>query len=297
MAGLFSSHPTVEHAGIAERIEALLPELPKQEARVAQYMLLNLDDLAFQNGVSIARKAGTSEVTVSRLLSRLGFRGMAGLKRELQSMRSCMRTGVDVDANAEVSDDTLRQALDAEVRGLISVYSQTSDRRWSTAVRAVAEAPAVFVTGFQTVRGVAEDFSRRLALMRDDVRFISAHDGMLGEWVGEAPRRGRRDQTPRECLVIVDVVPYAREAPLLAEVARDAGREVIVLTDEFCHWAHSFTPLVFHAPSRNGLMLESIGALVTMANVLTHGVATHDRARTTRRLRRWQNLTRRLSVF
>ena len=47
-------------------------------------MLLNVDDLAFQTGVSIAKKTGTSQVTVSRLLSRLGYRGMAGLKRELR---------------------------------------------------------------------------------------------------------------------------------------------------------------------------------------------------------------------
>ena len=72
MKSVFSSHPKVEH-GVAERIQALLAGLPRQEARVAQYMLLNLDDLVFQTGVSIAGKAGTSQVTVSRVLRRLGF--------------------------------------------------------------------------------------------------------------------------------------------------------------------------------------------------------------------------------
>lgn len=307
MNSLFSSHPKLEHAGVAGRIQALLSELPRQEARVAQYMLLNLDDLVFQNGVSIARKAATSEVTVSRLLSRLGYRGMAGLKRELRSRRSGAALGVDVEHSAEVEDGSLKQVLDAEVRALISVFSQTSDPRWAEAVRVVAEAGQVYVTGFQTVRGAAEDFARRLALMRDDVRFFAAHDGMLGEWIGEGsprpvkPRAGRRRGTrkapPAECLVLIDVVPYAQEARVLVQMSRDAGREVVVFTDEFCHWAQPLTDLVFHAPSRNGLLLESTGALVSLANVLVHGVAEHDRARTERRLRGWQAMTRKLNVF
>jgi DNA-binding MurR/RpiR family transcriptional regulator len=306
MRSLFSSHPTVELAGIVERIEALLPDLPKQEARVAQYMLLNIDDLVFQNGVSIARKASTSEVTVSRLLSRLGYRGMAGLKRELQSRRSSAVLGLGDDLNKEVEDGPLKQALDGEVRALISVYAQTADPRWSNAVRAAAEADTVFVTGFQTVRGIAEDFTRRLALMRENVRFISAHDGMLGEWIGDGPGRyepacadTRRKllAAANDCVIIIDVVPYAREAPLLAEMSRDAGRHVIVLTDEFCHWAQPFTEWVFHAPSRNGLMLESTGALVSLANVLVHGIAEYAPKKTEHRLRSWQAMTRKLNVF
>lgn len=294
MKSAFSSHPKVEHARAAERIQALLPQLPRQEARVAQYMLLNLDDLVFQNGVSIAKKAGASEVTVSRLLSRLGYRGMAGLKRELRSRRSSAHLGLDVEDNAAIDDDVLRHALDAEVRALISVFSHTTETRWAEAVRAVAEARSVFVTGFQTVRGAAEDFSRRLALVRDEVRFFSAHDGMLGEWIdnGAAPRDG-----PRDCLIIIDVVPYAQEAPTLAEMSRSAGRDVVVLTDEFCHWAKPRSDFVFHAPSKNGLLLESTGALVSLANVLVHGVAERDVAKTERRLRSWQATTRKLNVF
>lgn len=293
MESAFSSHPKVGHAGVAQRIQGLLPSLPRQEGRVAQYMLLNLDDLAFQTGVSIARHTGTSQVTVSRLLSRLGYRGMAGLKRELQSQRAS--TGLAGDNGLEAVDDlALKPVLDAEVRALVSVFSQCAGERWARAVRVVAEAEGVFVTGFQTVRGAAEDFARRLALVRDDVRSLSAHDGMLAEWIGEQHKTGRAG---RDCLIIIDVVPYAQEAPRLAEMSHAASRDVVVLTDEFCKWARPYTELVFHAPSRSGLFMESTGALVSLANILVHGVAEHDQARSEKRLRRWHAMTRKLNVF
>ena len=67
------------------KIEELLPDLPKQEARVAQYLLLNRSDgSASRPGPPSPRSTGTSEVTVSRLLHRLGYRGMRGLKREIE---------------------------------------------------------------------------------------------------------------------------------------------------------------------------------------------------------------------
>ena len=179
------------------------------------------------------------------------------------------------------------------MRALVSVFSQCTGERWAQALRVVGEADAVFVTGFQTVRGAAEDFARRLALVRDDVRALSAHDGMLAEWIGSREARG----AGRECLIIVDVVPYAQEAPLLAEMSRAAGRDVVVLTDEFCQWARPHTDLAFHAPSRSGLFLESTGALVSLANLLVHGVAERDPARTEKRLRRWHGITRKLNVF
>lgn len=292
MKSVFSSHPQVEDLGVPERIQALLGELPKQEARVAQYMLLNLDDLVFQNGASIARKAGASEVTVSRLLRRLGYRGMAGLKRELRAQRT--QASLDVDNGIEGLDATLKQALDGELRALVSVFSQTADPRWARAIRTITDANRVYVTGFQSVRGVAEDLSRRLALVRDDVRFFAAHDGMLGEWVGDGDaRRVKR----KDCVIIVDVVPYASEAPLLAKMSREAGRQLVVLTDELCHWAQASTDLVFHGPSRNGLAIESTVALTSLANLLVDAVARRNPAIAERRMRRWHTITRKLNVF
>lgn len=292
MSGLFSSHPGVGHAAVAERIEAVLNRLPKQEAQVAQYLLLNLNDLPFQTGASIARAAGTSEVTVSRLLNRLGYRGMAGLKRELRGNRDENRLRAQLDDSTAVVEPTLRNALETEVRGLANVYAQAGTERWQEAVSAVSSAGRVLVTGFQTVRGLAEDFSRRLALVRGNVQFFSAHDGMLCEWLTEAEPR-----TARDCLILIDVVPYAREAPVIAQQIHATQQHLVILSDEHCHWARALTRLVFHAPSGNGLLFESMGALLTMTNVLAHGVATREPERTASRRQHWQTLTRRLQLF
>ena len=293
MRGAFSSYPQVETASFISKIEAVISDLPKQEARAAKYMLLNSRDLGFQTGASIAKRAGVSAVTVSRLLHRLGYRGMRDLKREMQEEQQAGQMGLYPHKSAIEDHGPLKSVLDAEIKAVITVFEQFHTPVWQRLVAEVSGADCVFVTGFQTVRGIAEDFSRRLSLVRNDVRFLAAHDGMLMEWIGPNGKRPKR----RECLIIIDVVPYAREASLLAEVSRAVDRQVVVLTDELCHWAQDYTDLIVHAPSRNGLFVESMSALAAVLNVLVHSLAENDPANTRDRLAQWQSMSRRLKIF
>ncbi len=290
----FSSHPQVTHPRFVTKVEAILPELPTQEARIAQYMLLNTDRLSFETGASLAKKVGASEVTVSRFLRRLGYKGMAGLKQEIQIDHATQHLQDDTRPAPVRIDAPLKDILDSEMQALVMVFEQVMDPRWQDLVAAVGAADTVYVTGFQSVRGAAEDFARRLALARDDIRYLSAHDSMLGEWIGHVG-----DVTPdrRECLIIIDVVPYAREAEALSALCRDHGRDLVVVTDEFCHWAKDYTDLVIHAPSKSGLFLESTVALVAILNLLVHSVAQRDQEATQLRLEHWQPMTRHIKVF
>ncbi len=292
MKEIFSSHPLASQPRFVTQIEEVMPQLPRQEAKVAQFILLNAGELGFETGASIAMKAGTSEVTVSRLLSRLGYRGMPGLKREIQAEHSAGQLGIA--RSTAMDDEPLKDVLDAEVRALITVFEQFSGERAERIVDTVVAARSVYVTGFQSVRGAAEDFSKRLALARDDVRFLAAHDSMLTEWAGPPPtdKAGHGD-----CLIIVDVVPYAREAPILCQMCRDAGRDLVVVSDESCHWAQDYTDLIVHAPSRSGLLLESTGALVSALNVLVHAVAERDPKAMRDRFQRWQSMSRKVNIF
>ena len=81
MRDIFSLSTPYIFPKFEEKLRVALPDLPRLEAQVVQYMVLNIGELSFETGVSIAEKVGVSEVTVSRLLRRLGFQGMRGLKK------------------------------------------------------------------------------------------------------------------------------------------------------------------------------------------------------------------------
>lgn len=290
----FSSFLQTEFPTLEEQLDAVLPELSNLEAQVAQYMRLNIGDLSFETGASLAGKVGVSEITVSRLLRRLGYEGMRGLKRELRSQL------VNRELLSEVATGNLEvpkpfsEVLDMELEAIRDVYRQCASPTWSRLVRAVADADRVYVTGFQTVRGVAEDCARRLALARNDVRFLAAHDGMLTEWL-EAPHG--KDRRTDECLILIDVVAYAREAQVLAKLCNETDRSLVIVTDEMCHWAKNHTDLVIHASTRSGLFLESTVAITAALNLIVDAVAKESSSEMADRLQRWKAVARDLNLF
>ena len=186
----------------------------------------------------------------------------------------------------------LGSLLKRDADAVLGLGVQIARPEWETAIIAIDRADEVFVTGFQTVRGLAEDFARRLGIVRGSVRYVSALDGGLVEWL---PSRRRAGET--RALVLVDMVPDAREAEIVVQTARSLGVEVVVITDELNSWAQAHTALVFHASTKVGAFLESTGPLATLLNLVTHAVAGRDPEKARQRIASWPAPLRDLGLY
>lgn len=286
-----TASPGFSEPPLVARLRAILPELTRSEARIAQWLILNLSSLGMETGASVAAKTGVSEITVSRFLRRIGFRGMAALRAHLQE------TGVNLHLDGaerylRLLEGELGALIRRDAEAVLGLGAQIARPEWQDAIATVAGADEIFVTGFQTVRGLAEDFSRRLGIVRPGVRFVAAHDSGLAEWI---PREAPEDRS--RCLILVDMVPYAREAPVVLRTARRLGFGAVVVTDELNTWARDHTPFVFHAATKVGAFLESTGPLATILNLVTHAVAAQDPERARGRLARWPSVLRDLELY
>lgn len=280
-----------EESTLAARLRRIQAELTKSEAKIAQWLLLNEATLAVETGASIAAKTGVSEITVSRFLRRLGFRGMAELKAEIGSPAVNLH-GTAADRYMMLLEGELGTLLKRDADAILTLGAQIKRPEWDAAIEVLDRADEIFVTGFQTIRGLAEDFARRLGIVRGSVRYISAHDGGLVEWI---PSRRRGEEA--RALVLVDMVPYAREAETVVRTARGLGVEVVVITDELNSWAQLHTPYVFHASTKVGAFLESTGPLATLLNLVTHAVAARDPDKARQRISSWPSVLRDLGIY
>lgn len=283
----FASYPDATFEELVHKMSSELANLPKQEAHVAQYILLNLDALSVETGKSLAGKAGVSEVTVGRLLRRLGCDGMKELKALLRRRYSVV--GGAVAQRGSIAQ-RWHSSLEAELAAVQSAFAQMDGENFDRACRILISSKEVYVSGFQSVRGLAEDFSRRLSIARSRVRYISSHDGMLAEWI-------ELNDADQSCILLVDVVPYATESQILARLARDQGRSVIVVSDEYCHWSREIADAVFYAPSSTGLFLESTLGLNAILSLLVDAVSSEAQNHPKERLSRWKQLSKATHIF
>lgn len=283
--------PEPEQTALGARLRAMDGDLTKSEAMIARWLALNEATLALETGASIAAKTGVSEITVSRFLRRVGFKGLAGLKEELKLTR-IHHLAPAPDYYLRLIDGGISAFLRRDAEAILALAEEVEKPVWQEAVRTVAAADEVHVTGFQTVRGLAEDFARRLGIIRGSVRFLSPHDDGLVEWIPSDRRKGER-----RCLVLIDMVPYAREAQPIVRAAREAGFAVVIVTDILNTWAAAETPFVFHVATRMNTFLESTGPMTTMLNVFIHAVASEDPEKAHRRIRDWPSLIAALGLY
>lgn len=267
------------------RLQAIAGEMTRSEAMLAQWLTLNEGTLGLETGASIAAKTRVSEITVSRFLRRLGYKGLPALKADLQSRGMA---ALPAAASIRLLDGETGDLIRRDAEAMLALSEQVARPEWAQAMAAIHSAAFVFVTGFQTVRGAAEDFARRLAIVRPGVQFVSPHDGGLAEWIA---------LPPGALLFLVDTVPYAREAEPIVARAIASGMVVVVATDELNTWAAGHTPFVFHVSAKSGAFVESTGPLASMLNLVTHAVAAQDPASSRERLSRWPGLIRELGLF
>jgi DNA-binding MurR/RpiR family transcriptional regulator len=292
MDSMFSRHSSVPLSVVGRKLRALTPKLSRSEARVANYVLTNLGDIAFETGASLAGKVRVSEITVSRFLRKAGYKGIVGLKRELRTDGAATAAAIGRRKHP-IGRSPYTSVRELELQAVAKAFDLFHTDEWRKLVRTVVQARDIYVTGFQSVRGTAEDFCRRLLLARSNVRYLSAHDGMLGEWL-----EFHGDVRPKaQTLILIDVVPYAREGRTVAQIAKEMGFRVIVVSDEYCDWAHGIADHAVNARSRSGLFLESTVALVLILNVLVDAVARAGATGGRRRFESWQLMTRRLEIF
>ena len=288
---MIDADPPAELSPLGARIRAVQGDLTRSDERIATWLSLNESSLPLETGASIAAKTGVSEITVSRFLRRIGYRGMAELKADLGSTAAKLQVNA-ADRYMRLLEGEMGALLKRDADAILGLGAQTSKSEWEAAITAIDQADEVFVTGFQTVRGLAEDFARRLGIVRGSVRFIAAHDAGLVEWV---PSRRRAEKA--RTLVLVDMVPYAREAEVVVRTARKLGIDVVVVTDELNGWAQSHTPYVFHASTKAGAFLESTGPMATLLNLVTHAVAGRDPEKARQRISCWPEVLRDLGLY
>ena len=254
---------------VRERLTDVVATASKADKAIANYMLAELGTLPFETAASIAAKVAVSEPTVGRFCRAIGYRSFKDLKDHLKQdigdrpwlISDRLR---DLRSRARAGEDQLTRGLELEMAALVAVYELAHTPEWTRVVERLARSKAVFATGFQTERGMAQIFVNQLQYLRDRVHLLDLAGGNFAELLAAGPDEA--------CLVIFEARRYSRLARLLAEEARAADIPVTLVTDAFCDWGRGLVDEMFVVPTEFNLFWESTAQMASLANLLVNGV-------------------------
>lgn len=257
---------------VRQRLSDCLASASKADKAVASYMLSKLSSIPFETAASLAAKVEVSEPTVGRFCRNLGYASFKDLKDHLKQdvgdrpwlISDRLR---DFQRRAQAGEDQLGQGLQLEIAALVAVYEIAQTSEWKRVVTRLAHAPAVFATGFQTERGMAQIFVNQLQYLRDRVHLLDLAGGNFAELL-------LLDSTDaaRPALIIFEARRYSRMARLLAVEAKAAGIPTTLITDAFCDWGRDLVDEVFVVPTEFNLFWDSTAQMASLANLLVNSV-------------------------
>ncbi len=278
---------------LSNRLRERFSDFTNAEKAIASFMLTHLADLPFETAASIAGRVGVSQMTVGRFLRTLGYGKLSELKEELRNDPGPQRYLVSDRAAAldrvRLGDSGLKESLDAEIASLVSVYEQVGGPAWNRAVAHLASADGVYVTGFQTLAGIAADFAARMEYLRPGVRMLDGRDGTFSALFAGA------DKTP--CLVLLEMRRYTRLSHLLAHKAVERGVALIIICDSFCYWARDYTDLVLSIRTETRMFWDSQAPFASLTNLLMQDVIVRLGDAVAERTRRMSALQESFDAF
>jgi DNA-binding MurR/RpiR family transcriptional regulator len=273
---------TASNEGLEERILRVLPKLTQKQQRLARALLDDELFVAFASAEDIGRRAGVDAATVVRFSRLLGYDGFTDLRDSVrrgvpQFLTAVERVSRSLEDTAEARD-VLGDVFAQDIRNIEETARLNSSDTIAAAVLQLGDAERVMCAGHGISTFVADHLAHQLALV-----------GVSSQRAPRSVVEGAIDVaslTPSDVVVVVSVWRYLEHTLLLAEAAHSAGARTIGLTDSRAAPIASRTDIVLVAATETAELGHSIGAMLTLSNVLVTGVALANPERALERLKR-----------
>lgn len=259
------------------------------------------EEVAVRTITDLAASLDVNASTLTRLSTKLGYAGFADFQsvfrdslaerhrhfysQQAERLVASSRTHAH-DAAPEV-DMVVKLARESigNVEGFIAQLSPADLRG---AARLIADAKRVRVHGLRQFSALASFVCYGLGMIRADVALLDAQ--------GLGVAEGLAQLQPGDVVLVTSVAPYTRSVADAAIAAKEAGLDVIAITDTL---ASPLVPPARHAfliPHESSFFSNSMGAYLVFCEGLLNLVAAHLGKRSLQALERRERLITTLGI-
>jgi DNA-binding MurR/RpiR family transcriptional regulator len=271
-----------------------LPDLTRAERQLATHILSHYPVAALGSITVLAKAALVSTPTVVRLAQKLGYKGYPdfqnSLRGEVEAMLVSPISKHDRWAGGVPDTHILNRFADAVVSNLQATLGQINHAEFDAAALLLSDPNRhVFAMGGRITHSMADYFTSLMTVVRAEVTLLSDSSST---WPPAL-----LDMKPGDVLVVFDIRRYENAVLQVAEMAREQGAEIILITDRWVSPAASLArhTLACHieAPSA----WDSNVTLMVLVETLLAAVQDLTWTVTEARMKRLEDLYARTRLF
>jgi DNA-binding MurR/RpiR family transcriptional regulator len=222
---------------VGELVRNRLASLSPAERKLARVLLASYPIAGLESVARFAERARVSPPTVTRFITKLGFKGYPEfqevLRHEVQARLSSPLERYRDETPDQGADTLLMGALDASRRNLQATIEQLSHHDFEEAVTLMSDVRRrVLVLGGRVSSQLARYLAGQLHLLRPGIGLVDVDRG--------APAQQLIDLRKGDTLVVFDYRRYQADTIESARVASMQGCNVILFTDPWLSPASAF---------------------------------------------------------
>ena len=277
-----------------DQLRAALPDLTRAERQLATHILSHYPVAALGSITILAKAAAVSTPTVVRLVQKLGYKGypdyQANLRGEVEAMLTSPLAKHDRWAGGVPDTHILNRFADAVMANLQATLGQIDHADFDASAALLADpARKVFALGGRITHVLADYFASLMSVVRPGVTLLSDNPS---NWPPALLDLSRGD-----VLLVFDIRRYENAVLQVAEMAREQGAEIILITDRWVSPAasHATHTLACHVEAPSAW--DSNVSLMVLVETLLASVQDRTWAGTEPRMNRLEELYARTRFF
>ena len=244
---------------VRQRLESLSPA----ERRLARVLLASYPIAGLESVARFAERAGVSPPTVTRFITKLGFRGYPEFQENLRhEVQSRLSSPLARYRDEPKSNSAVNHALEVAGHNLKATLDLLSERDVKEAVALLADIRRrVMILGGRVSAPLARYLAGQLHLLRPGVDLVDAERS--------APAQQLIDMRKTDILVVFDYRRYQSDTIEAARMAASRSCDVILFTDPWLSPASAFARQVLISSAETVGPFDSlVGAVAVVEAVI-----------------------------
>ena len=206
--------------------------LTRTDADIAEYILAHLSTIGFQTSTSLAEEIGVSDTSVIRFIRKLGFKGYADFRAEMNARAAKQINQAQdlspgekyVRSRAQLKQDRLiRDVGGYTLENLQKSYAQLDQGTVAQVADILMSSDRKYIAGFRGTACCAQYMASKLLFLTPHVVLVTHADATAVENV--------LDITSKDCLFLYSFPRYSELCRVLMDIARENGAKIVLMTD------------------------------------------------------------------
>lgn len=252
---------------------------------IANYLIENQDNVAFDTLEDLSEKIGVSTTTVIRFSRVLGYHGYSDMQKDIQNnvrTKAALPDRFDKTNLQIPKNQLLQHSFSNDMNNIQKTLSLQKDQDLEQCIQLISQAENLFVLGMRASFSIAHYFASRVGEIKSNVHLISSTGMIYPEEINSA-------QEGDVCVAYI-FPRYSKTATTILSWFRNCGVKIILITSQNVTSVMGYGDIILPCTISSVYYKNSYAAPLCLTNFLIAALAQAAPEEARRILERTENI-------